>query len=214
MFGKLYLKVTVLMTVLVLLLSVVSISKAEVTGTCTLSGISFIDMNKRVEAIYGTATLKNEREGIIAEGDLGVAAGFAAIKGKPGATFTHTPNVNALPEETWAKETVKDFPVVEWGPGNHWRLKDGNFYFFIEMPVVTMGIYILTDQSLTRASVISLPEGNFSLWGYTVVIKKGGGKLKFLHGKVVDGSNANVTGPDQSTLKYGKKKIGGVNKEV
>jgi hypothetical protein len=191
---------------LMFLLSVAVSCRAEVKGVCSLKGISFIDRDKTVEAVEGSAVLKNEKDETVADGDLSCVDGFVAACGKKGVAFAFTPLAGPLPENTWLKGKVKEFAAVELTKANTWSLKDNNLYFFIEMPVVTLGINILLDASLARASMISFPKGDYNLWGYTITIGEGGGRLKFLYGKIIDGSNAVVKGTDQKIVKYGKKK--------
>ena len=106
----------------------------------------------------------------------------------------HSPNPEPLRKDTYAGLPPGAFPEVRFKRPNTWVLRDSDFIFLLEPPAIR-GEKIRkvdVDKSLLRASIITLPEGTFRLWGYTVHVKQGGGTMKLLHGKVTESSNAEV----------------------
>jgi len=195
MFKKMKCFVSVLLLLIIPLLVFALSSKAEVTGS--FEGVNFwvsetAEGRQVFSGVRGKGLLKNEQQEIVAKGDLINVEGFLSIKGKKGATFIHIAGVEPLKKGTYSKETPKDFAVVELINGNRWLLKDSNFVFLLELLSLGGPLKIAIDKSLARASVITLSKGIFRLWGYTVTVGDGGGKVKFRHGKIIDSSNAKI----------------------
>jgi ankyrin repeat protein len=137
------------------------------------------------------ATLHNRRNAVVAQGNVTQAADFMTIKGHKGASFTHRPSATALPAEAYSKDTVGDFARIEFEAGDRWTLKDGNFFFILTVPDSAGGeVVVDLDKSLARASLIKLPKGTYTLWGYTLTVVKPTGTVKFAHGKIIEASDA------------------------
>ena len=203
MFGKTKFYFTTIVLLTMFLSFIVISSEAKVT--CSFKGVSFwaTEGGNKIEASGGTGVLKNEQGEIVAEGELGSIGGFLTVNAKKGATFTHTPSFESLQKENWPKEVIKDYSIVELTKVNQWSLRDSSFLFLLEVPMLNIPqLNVATDKSIARTSVVLFPEGTIKLWGYKVAIGKGGGNLKFKHGKIIDGSNAIAEGTDKKTLKF------------
>jgi hypothetical protein len=137
------------------------------------------------------------------------AAGLLVIAGKKNASFSPKASSKPFEEVAWSKEAPKDFATVEFSEGGRWTLRDDKFLFVLEIAVLNRSkIVPALDKSLARASVITLPKGTYTLWGYTVTVEKSKGTLIFAHGKLVDTSDvASKTIPPAPTAPQGQPPV-------
>ncbi|MBN2269873.1 MAG: LysM peptidoglycan-binding domain-containing protein [Sedimentisphaerales bacterium] len=166
---------------------------AGVTGT--FRNVSFLatDGGRKFIAAGGSGILKNDKNEVIAEGDLKNVDEFLTIKGRKDASFVYNPKTNAFSPDTFSKEAMKEFASIKLGEGNLWTLNDANFLFVLEIPILNQPqIVPALDKSLARASLITLPKGSFTLWGYLVTVEKDKGTVKVAHGNIVEASNATI----------------------
>jgi len=152
-----------------------------------------------VPSAGGSGTLKNERNQTIAQGDLSVRGRTLVINGKTGATFAYGVKEEAFADNAFPMDEVKEFASIELTKGNRWALKDANFYFVFELPSGRPELVLNLDNSLGRASIITLPRGVVRLWGYAITVEKKTGTVKFAHGKIIEASDASYT-PAVATL--------------
>lgn len=165
----------------------------EVAGI--FKGVSFwaTQGGRKFTASGGTGVLKNEKGEIVAEGKLANIEGLLVIKGKENASFVHEASKQAIKENSCPKGLENKYAQVELAEDNRWILKNKNFYFVLEIPMLNRPqIVPALDKSLARASMITLPKGTFKLWGYTITVEKPKGIVKFAHGKMVDISDATL----------------------
>ena len=164
---------------------------ADVTGE--FKGVSFWASNggKSMEPSGGSGTLKNEKDTVVAQGDLKPVDKTMTIAAKKDATFVYTAAKTAFPADSFSSDPVKEFAAVELGDGNEWTIKDDKFVFVLEVPNLNQPrIAVALDKSLARASVITLPNGKYNLWGYPIEISKGTGMVKFQHGCLINMTDA------------------------
>ncbi|MGB2937773.1 MAG: hypothetical protein WBD05_06200 [Phycisphaerae bacterium] len=171
---------------------------AEVTGE--FKDVSFwaTDGGRKFIASGGTGTLKNEKSETIAEGELKDVDETLTIRGKRGASFVHQAKTEPFAADAYSKKEVTEFATVEFGEGNRWTLKDQNFLFVLEVPMLNRPQIVPSlDRCLARASLITLPKGVVQLWGYTITVEKERGTVKFAHGKIIEASDASYNTPEQ-----------------
>ena len=164
---------------------------ADVTGEFT--GVSFWASNgaKSVEPSGGNGTLKNEKDIVVAQGDLKPVDKTMTIAAKKDATFVHAAAKAAFPAESFTSNPVKEFAAIKFSDGNQWTIKDDKFVFVLEVPNLNQPrIAVALDKSLARASVITLPNGKYNLWGYPIEVSKGTGSVKFQHGSLINMTDA------------------------
>jgi len=177
---------------------------APLTGVILAEEIDFADGGKRVLVAKGTGTIKTEEGVAVASGDLVITKdGSLALKGKPGVSFRHTPASQTLPIK-WPTNGRDIVSVVQFDGKDTWTLKDRNFLFFLECGS-NFQARVLVNQSLFHSSCLILPEGKFSLMGYSVSCGSGGGSVVFKAGKPVHGQNAVVETPDKKRLQFPHK---------
>jgi len=179
---------------------------ADVTGS--FEGVSFLatDGGKKFEALGGTGVLKNEKGEVVAEGALKTEGGVLILRAKKGSAFAHRAATAPFAEDAFPKDPPRVFAEIEVTESTSWLIKDANFVFVLEIPALNVPrIEVQLDKSLARAAVISLPKGNHTLWGYTVKVGEGGGTIKFQHGAIVEGKNAEVEKPKRPEQDTGAK---------
>jgi phage gp45-like len=169
-------------------------SWSSVTAKCT--GVSFwatgtADGGVKMEVSGGSATLFNEKDETVAQGDLKSVDGFMTVLGSKDASFVHSANSEGFPASTFSDTQITQFAEVELGQGGVWVLRDASFAFILEVPNLNQAVVVVSlDKSLARASSIHLQHGVYHLWGYTITVDKAAGIVKFAHGRIVDATDA------------------------
>jgi len=164
---------------------------AQVTGE--FRDVSFWETAGGNNTIFaaGSGTLWNERNEIIAEGDLSVVDEALSINGKKEASFLYTASETAFTDDAFSDQDVQEFATLELSEGSRWTLQGDNFRFVLESPtLMSTQLLISLEKSLARASIITLPKGSVSLWGYTITVENEKGTVTFAHGKVIESSGA------------------------
>lgn len=144
---------------------------------------------KNVLQTKGIGSVKNDKDEVIAEGDLIEMDGITVLKVKDGSTFKFCPTEEIFPEGTFSDKEVTEFAVIDLTQGSpecQWTAKDANFCFALEVKNWELVPYL--DKSLARASILTLPKGLYKLWGYSIEVIPKSGTVKFAHGKPIQGS--------------------------
>ena len=163
-------------------------SSAKITGE--FQGVSFeayarSDGGLRFSAAGGSGTLRNEGNEVIAEGGLATVDQALMIRGNRDASFYHVARTQAFADDDFADQAVEGFAAVQLSESSRWTLKDDDFRFLLELPhgLGTPLIVPNLDRSLARASIITLPEGTVSLWGFAITVESENGTVTFARGK-------------------------------
>jgi hypothetical protein len=177
---------------------------AELTGGISSQMIAFKN-GKPFLTKDATATIKNEKNEVVAMGNLVIIGETLEVQGKQGASFAYSPSPEATIGTNWPTEVSTNASLVVFDGKNGWMLKDDHFFFMLECGF-NFSANILIGNSLLLSSRISFPEGTYSLWGYSITVGTGGGAAVFKKGLPVDGENISVVAPDKKTFDFSTKK--------
>jgi hypothetical protein len=132
----------------------------------------------------GTGNVTNEKNEVIGEGQLGTVENWLAIPGKMGANFRFEMH-NAPVSATWTAAPAKSLPLLSLSRENDWTIKDEHFSFLAELSHHYQGsIVVLLPESIVRGSIIVIPKGAFTLFGYRITAQADGAKVRFQRGAV------------------------------
>jgi len=174
---------------------------AELTGTIAANQIVF--MGGKPTAADGTGTIKNEKGETVASGKLLTNSGDMELLATQGAAFVYVVQQKTPPTDWPAKERA-DVAVVDFDGKDRWTLKDDHFLFTLELGG-NFRANILVDKSLLSSSSITFPEGSYLIWGYSITVGAGGGKVIFKQGHPVGGDNSTVETPEGKKLDFPRK---------
>ena len=129
---------------------------------------------------------------MIAEGGLATVDQALMIRGNRDASFYHVARTQAFADDDFADQAVEGFAAVQLSESSRWTLKDDDFRFLLELPhgLGTPLIVPNLDRSLARASIITLPEGTVSLWGFAITVESENGTVTFARGNPIEVSGA------------------------
>ena len=161
------------------------------------SWLTLTDGNLQVPKPLGTVILKNEKGEVVAEdkdameGQLTYVDGFLGFKGITGASFHYRPCGVKVINRRWIEKNLnkpKTFAELTFNKENQWSIKNSDFLFLVSIygSSFTRTYCLWLAESIVRASVIYLPQGEFYLFGYLVTAKKNGAYVKFRHGLITE----------------------------
>ncbi len=148
--------------------------------------------NKRVIDVSGKARLENGKGDTVAEGELFALDGRMAVRAKKGASFEHEPVEAKVVRPVWAKDKPATYAQVSFDGKRTFVVEDAEFVFLFR-PSGFGSVQILMPESLLRATVLTVPEGTFQLFGYQVKASKAKATVKFARGEVVETAGCEVT---------------------
>jgi len=169
---------------------------AEPTGriSVSLQGISMSRLDDEYIVSGGSGTVTNGRGEVIAEGDVANRGGFIAMRLTSGASFQHVPTAMQISLEKWNGRNEENFARVTYGGDGRWTVDNNSFFLLMQSPNMMAAVgSVLPDESLVRASLITLPAGEWNLFGYTIAVSEDRATVKFLHGKIVESADCKVT---------------------
>ena len=155
---------------------------------CQVSANEVAFKNGAPVAADATGTITNEKGEDVATGKLIVVGKALILQGKRGASFAYSPPREPFVATNWPIEGQTNLASVAFDGKGKWVLQDDHFSFMLEYGFV--GGKILLDESLLFSSRVGLPEGTYSLWGYSITVSNGGGSVVFKSGLPTGAENA------------------------
>ena len=175
----------------------VSLLKAEITASFT--GVSFFarvgeEGYPIFEVTGGTGTIKNKEGKVISQGTLSSDHGFIILCAAKGVSFEFEPEAAKVTDKRWEDQRESTFAKLSLERGRKWTVQDDEFRFLMEVTSLDSPptISVLIPESIVRASVITLPQGTLTLFGYRIRAAKDGATVKFLHGKITERAHCEV----------------------
>jgi len=140
--------------------------------------------NKRLvySAVSGNGSVSNEKGDTISGNGLQTIDDLLAIPVKQGATFKFAA-YGAPADPIWSDAKPKDFVSLTLRGAQDWTVDDAHFAFALEVRIPRL--IVLLPESVTRASVITIPQGTVTLFGYRITAPASGAKVKFQKGAVI-----------------------------
>ncbi len=147
----------------------------------------------------------NETGQTIADGDIKIIERWGSINVIQGSVFTCAPTNGMVNFGDFQGKGKPTYATLEFVPPNRWKVLDANFYVVSEFvqtgPLTTQNILtggpvkidFINDKSITRASMIAVPKGNHTLFGYKVVVPSdNNGQVTFRLGKILSYENCQI----------------------
>lgn len=142
-------------------------------------------------SVDGDLAIENQKGEIIAEGKAEIEEGCIALRGKKGASFEYDSQTSKMDLRKWSDKEPGKFAKISMTK-NQWTIGNDNFFFLMHDQVMGRTTEILLPESITRASILTLPKGNHELFGYKIKAMKDGARVKFLRGIIVECNDCNI----------------------
>lgn len=137
----------------------------------------------------GVLEVKNKKNEIIATGNIEIKEGWVAVKGKRGASFKYESQAKKINSKMWIDKEPMGISNISLKE-NQWTIESDNFFFLLNPSEY---LTLLLDESIVRASILTLAEGKYELFGYRIKVMKDGAKVKFLKGVIVETHDCKIS---------------------
>jgi hypothetical protein len=112
---------------------------------------------------------------------------------KKGTTFTFKAFGNPV-SAIWSDTIPGEFAKLTLNKTQEWGIENEHFIFLLELyQLGRQALLVRLPESIVRASIITLPAGQFTLFGYLIDAAKDGAIVKFLHGKATENVGCTVS---------------------
>jgi len=155
-----------------------------------------------ITAVTGTGEAQDEKGATIAKGNLLVVEGWVALQCTNGTKFKLITryDTDATPKAEWPRQPAGKVAAVTLNEKQEWELGNDNFFILMD---TSYGVAFDWASSLARETSLKVPyETKLILWGNSVSVGKGGGKIEIVHGKITGGQNVTVTSSDGKVTKH------------
>lgn len=154
----------------------------------------------------GTVTLRDKETGQMqVDPQIKIVERWGAVNGLRDITFVCSPT-NGQVSFTAVKDKVPTYATLQFLPPDRWKILDGHFYFLTELVQTgalttqsilgkgpsPVGVTINDERSITRASVVNVPEGEYMLFGYKIQVPSQSGRVTFRLGKIITHENCRI----------------------
>ena len=133
----------------------------------------------------GRGNLKNHSGEIVADDVLLNVDSHVAMRAVRGAHFGYTPTRLSVPHSVG--EESPTLAAVTFDGLHQWTLEDDNFLFLMDIEgFFSVSVQVLLPESLSRASLIKFPAGEYVIFGYKVRAARSGARVAFVRGIAFD----------------------------
>lgn len=156
--------------------------------------IWFVEGGTKVANLRGTGEITTRDGKVIGKSDVTPHGNWVGIHGLKGAQFSYEPSFDRIAFIKKSKSRSTSYASLSYDRKKSWKISEENFIFLVPAGSILYHCTPKIDfaKSITRASLITLPSGNFNLFGYTVKCSVNGGTVKFNRGTIVESTGCKM----------------------